>query len=38
MVKETRKIERVIEEFNQDAEEDDLLDIDIFFYEEEDEE
>ena len=38
MGKRDRKIERILKDFNKDAEEDDLLDIDIFFNNKEDDE
>ena len=38
MDEETRNIEQIIKDFNKDAEQDDLLDIDIFFEEDDDEE
>ena len=39
MAKEAdKKLERILKDFNKDAEEDQLLDIDIFFYDKEDDE
>ncbi len=37
MDEKTKNIERIISEFNKDAEQDELLDIDIFFNEDDDE-
>ena len=38
MDEETRKIEQIIRDFNKDAEQDELLDIDVFFEEDEEDE